>query len=132
MTTKSKIKIAIGGLIVAGVIGGAVYFSQPKIGADILTLQTTNLNNLISQVQTDLQASGKYKRIAPFTKNGITYEVNEYETPEHEYGFWVVLKKDVQVLELSATTSKKEYINKTLTKSVGYGPQASQYTWDWR
>ena len=62
--------------------------------------------------------NGKYYQ-APNTKDG-TYDklIHEYVTPKGEAGYQVFLKKTEN--------------NKIYEKSVGYGPEATDRTYDWR
>jgi len=127
--TKSVITISV---IVLSLLTLAFLTLKPQTFKGDILLTQTDLNNLITQIQTDLQPNGKYKYQPPKTLNGITYQVNEYETPKGEYGYWIVMKKIEQISKLNATTSKSELVDKVLTKSIGYGVDINNLTYDWR
>src|SRR3990167_7235566 len=79
-------------------------------------------NQIISDIQSSendyFVINGKYYQ-APNTKDG-TYDklIHEYVTPKGEAGYQVFLKKTEN--------------NKIYEKSVGYGPEATDRTYDWR
>ena len=58
-------------------------------------------------------------------------EINTYKAPKGD-GYWIVLRKTVQVQQFNSTTSQMETVDKILTKSVGYGLETTNYSHDWK
>ena len=102
-------------------------------------LAVTTENELISSIETrqaNYLSAGKYRHI-PLTDikisgENVKYQVNEYQKPDGRTGYWIVLQKTAQISQLNATTSQMETVNKVITKSIGYGSNATDLTKNWK